>query len=98
MYKAANNMSPEIMRHLLPLRESLRYPTRTIFKSSNIKTSTYGINSLAYLGPRIWAIIPDDIKKIPTLTLFKTKIKQWNPDNCPCKLCKTYVAAVGYID
>ena len=40
MYKAANNMSPEIMRHIFPLRESLRYPTKNIFKSSNIKTST----------------------------------------------------------
>ena len=98
MYKAVNDMSPDIMKYIFPLRESLRYPTKNIFESTNINSSTYGINSMAYLGPRIWAIIPGNIKNVPTLTLFKTKIKLWNPDSCPCKLCKTYVAAVGYID
>ena len=98
MYKAANNLSLEIMMHVFPLKDSLRYPTSSIFKSFNIQSTAYGENSLAFLGPKIWAIIPDEIKRIPTLTLFKTKIQQWNPHNCPCKFCKTYVAGVGYID
>ena len=23
--------------------------------------------------------------------LFKSKIKKWTPENCPCKLCETYI-------
>ena len=32
-----------------------------------------------------------------TLLEFKSKLKSWNPINCPCKLCKTYIGGVGYI-
>ena len=28
---------------------------------------------------------------------FKSKVKSWNPINCPCKLCKTYIGGVGYV-
>ena len=29
---------------------------------------------------------------------FKNKIKGWRPVECPCKLGKTYIAGVGFID
>ena len=28
---------------------------------------------------------------------LESKVKSWNPINCPCKLCKTYIEGVGYI-
>ena len=28
---------------------------------------------------------------------FKSKIKSWVPQNCPCRLCKTYIHHVGFI-
>ena len=27
----------------------------------------------------------------------KLKIKSWYPDHCPCRLCKTYIAQLGFI-
>ena len=36
LYKVANELSPEIMSHVFPLRESLRYPIKNIFKSRNL--------------------------------------------------------------
>ena len=98
LYKAANCLSPEIMKYVFPLRDSLRYPTRHIFKSRNVRTSTYGTDYLAHLGPKIGAILPDFFKEIKTLELLKISIKTWNPTNCPCKLCRLYVAGLGYIE
>ena len=40
------------------------------------------------LGPRIWEIVPDYIKKSNSFEEFKLKIKLWNTENCPCRLCK----------
>ena len=52
LYKVANGLSPKIMKHVFPLKESTRYPTRHIFQSRNVHTSSFGINSLAHLGPK----------------------------------------------
>ena len=48
------------------------------------------------LLPIIIFIIPKDIKESKSLSEFKRKIKKWKSKECPCKLCKTYVAGVGF--
>ena len=50
-----------------------------------------------FLGPKIWDIIPGNIKKASSFTIFKNKIKSWVPEGCPCKLCKYYVQGLGYV-
>ena len=39
----------------------------------------------------------DGIKKIVSPTLFKKKIREGTPKNCPCRLCKTYVQNIGLL-
>ena len=70
---------------------------KTIFESRNVRTEHYGIESLTNLGPKIWSQVPDDIKHSGSLEIFKKKIRQWKPFSCPCRLCKTYVANLGYV-
>ena len=86
------------MKQVFSIKEAKRYPTKNIFETRNIHTTDYGSDSLAHLGPKIWGIIPKDLKDIKSLDLFKKKIKLWTPHNCPCKLCKTYIRFVGYVD
>ena len=54
-----------------------------------------GMETLSFLGPKIWLLIPEDIKESKTLIEFKNKI--WKPKGCPCRLCKVYVKNVGFI-
>ena len=98
LYKVVNGLSPEIMKHVFPLKESIRYPSENILITRNVNSVKYGTGTLAHLGPKIWGIIPNDIKSEPSLNIFKKKIKRWKPDKCPCKLCRTYIGGVGYID
>ena len=98
IYKVINDISPEIMKEVFVLKSNYRYITREIFVSNNIRTEHYGKETLSYLGPKIWNLIPGDIKSSTTLRIFKNKIRKWKPDKCPCKLCKTYVFGVGYVD
>ena len=44
----------------------------------------FGIKSLSFLGQKIWTIVPIKAKNSKTLDEFKTKIKSWIPQNCPC--------------
>ena len=52
---------------------------------------------ISYLAPKIWDIVPTEIKNSATLNYFKKKIKTWIPTNCPCTLCKEYISNLGYI-
>ena len=98
LYKVAIGLSPVIMSQVFPLKENIRYPSENKFKTRNVISVRYGTDTLAHLGPKIWSIIPNDIKEEQSLKLFTKKIKQWKPVKCPCKLCKTYVRGLGYIN
>ena len=62
-----------------------------------IKSCKYGSETVSNLGAKLWDILPETIKKAETLQDFKKKTKSWTPLNCPCKLCKTYIASVDYV-
>ena len=63
-----------------------------------VNTSSFGLQSFSWLGPKIWALIPDDLKNMNSLATFKDKLKEFEFENCPCKLCKEYIQGVGYIN
>ena len=98
LYKIVNGFSPDIMSIVFPVKENIKYCSKNKFLTRNVRTVNYGTETLAHLGPKIWAIVPDDIKDEKSVNAFKTRIKNWRPLTCPCKLCKTYISGVGYID
>ena len=67
------------------------------FTVGSLKTVQYGLNSLAYLGSRIWELLPNNLERLESAEAFKPKIKAWIPENCPCRICKPYIYQVGFI-
>ena len=57
--------------------------TTSHFRSRKIRTTKYGIETLSYLGPKLWNLVPNEYKTIESPADFKTKIKTWVPENCP---------------
>ena len=55
-----------------------------------------GLETISYRAPQLWNLVPTDIKDALSLPTFKKKIKSWYCDSCPCRLCKTYIASVGF--
>ena len=53
-----------------------------------VKSVRYGTESISSLAPKIWEILPNEIKDSDILQIFKAKIKEWVPVECPCRLCK----------
>ena len=98
MYKVKHNLSPSIMAELFEQRnENYNLRNYNPFTIPAVRTVHHGSESISFLGPKIWNILPDDIKNAKSLNIFKTKIKSWKPENCPCRLCRVYIQNVGFV-
>ncbi len=98
LYKVAYGIAPEIMRLVFPTKPNVKYPWENIFETFNVKTVFWGTESLFHLGTKIWSLVPLSIKKLPKLSSFKRQIRLWKPTKCPCRICKYYLAGVGFIN
>ena len=64
IFKAKNDLSSEVMKDVFELKE----PSYSLcskgnyFVRGNVKTTHYGIQSIKYLAPKIWDLVPDQIK------------------------------------
>ena len=97
LYKITNGISPKIMDLIIPLKSNNPYPGQSPFQTRNVRKVRSGTDTLAHLGPKVWKLIPESIKKAKSLNQFKKGIKQWRPSNCPCRLCKIYIKGLGFI-
>ena len=100
IYKVKNGIPRDLMNDIFELQipsYNLRLSCNQ-FRRENKKTVHYGIQSVRYLGPKIWELVPNNIKYSNSLSKFKKLIKSWRPGACPCRLRKTYIAQVGFIE
>ena len=96
MFKVKNGLCPEIMKDLFQLNQNPR--NRSTFIIPKVNSEYMGKLSLRYFGPVVWeTMLPEKYKDIDNLGKFQDDIKGWIPD-CKCRLCKTYVASVGFIE
>ena len=98
MYKMINGLSPDIMQDICETKSNY-YNTRNTptFSSRNIKTVRYGLKTISYMAPKIWDLVPKEMKQVTTVNEFKTKIKIWKLENCPCRLCRSDLSQIGFI-
>ena len=87
MYKVKNELSPPFMQDIF---EDMGYGRTTRlgdkFARPPIKNVYKGENSLRNFGPVVWNnMLPEKLKKCSSLSEFKTSIKYWIPENCPCR-------------
>ena len=98
MFKVKNNIAPEIMKELFAPKVS-PYDLRNnnSFKRRRLNSVWHGTESVSYLGPEIWDLVPNEIKESESLNGFKFEIKRCVPEGCPCIICKIYLGQVGFI-
>ena len=98
MYKIKNTLSPIVMQNIFPDRNYNGPNTRSQkdFKIPHINSVKNGQESLHFMGPKVWEMVPVTIKNASSLSIFKNNIKSWTPERCPCRLCKDYVPGLGY--
>ena len=79
MYKASNNFSPFHMNEIFEVRNKHPYNLRqnSQFFGPLVKSVYHGFESLSYLGPKVWNILPNIYRNIDGLHKFKKTIKKW---------------------
>ena len=61
---------------------------------SNVNSVKYETETIISLDAKI---LPNDYKWLTSLLTFKSKIKNWETNECPCRLRKTYIKLDGFI-
>ena len=88
--KAEQELSPPILNKVF-VEQGCNYNLRTKF-FLNIRRANsvrYGTESASYLAPKIWDILPIEIKDSETISSFKAKRKKMGSTRMSCRLCKT---------
>ena len=95
---ATEIFNPKIMEEIFTFK-NVDYDLRnnTSLKIANLKTVYYGTESLTNLGAKIWNFLPNEYKELKFLSTFKSRISNWVTDKYPCRMCKNYVAKIGFI-
>ena len=96
MYKVYYGISNELMKLVFPINNSKSYPRSNEFITRRVITEAHGKQTLGFLGPKIWDLVPDEFKSF-SLSKFKAKVRKWKPNACPCRLCETYIKGLGFV-
>ena len=99
IYITKNSLNPLFMEDVFVERPNITYDLRNkdglLVPRAN--TTAHGIETIQYVGSRLWQTLPSETRESCTLEIFKGRIKSWKADKCNCKLCKTFGAKLGYI-
>ena len=86
IFKVKNSLAPEIMTDVFEIKEP-HYNLRSEashFKTEEVKSTYYGIQSVQYLGPKMWNIVPQNVREFHSLNVLE-------------KNYKNYIARVGSV-
>ena len=98
MFKIHRGLSPDILTEIFVPKISLYNIRRNnTFERRQVHSVYQGTESLSFLGPKIWDLVPLELKQLESLEIFRLKIKKWVPFECPCRLCRTYIQQVGFV-
>ena len=98
IYKTTSSLSPAFMKDIFAVRDTgYDLGQGNDSQLPKVHTTTYGIETISFLGNRLWSTLPNVIKQASTLSIVKSHIKCWKDENCNCRLCKIYIPQVGYL-
>ena len=86
--------SPGIIQEVFHIKYQGHYFVRN---QRDFVISTIKSVSIRFLGPKTWESLPNNLKNTESTESFKMAIKEWKPESCPCRLCKTYLQNIGYL-
>ena len=98
IFKTKENLNPSFMNDIFVERtENYNLRSGNTLQLPKARTTTYGIESVSFLGSLLWHALPESMKKSENFAVFKRKLKSWKGLDCNCRLCKIYIADLGYL-
>ena len=100
IFKIKLGLNPSYMNSVFPPNATGTYGLRntdTIARKA-VKTSKHGLQTVPYIGSRLWESLPESLRNLPDLASFRTELGKIENLNCKCRLCAEYVPNLGYIE
>ena len=81
MCKIKNDLSTEILSNIFTQRTQNHYSLRNAsdFQIPFVRTVFHETGSISYFAPKIWDIVPAEMKNAISLNSFKAQIKNGHP-------------------
>ena len=92
-------VSTPIMKEFFT-KKTLTYKVRScsVTLLPNPKTEKYDTDRVPYKAAQVWSTLPTICRNLPSLYLFKFKIKNWHCSDWPCNICQIFVDGVGFVN
>ena len=76
MLKVKNGIAPKIISDIFKLSNpTYNLRSKRAFVSNQVETVCFSTESLSQLPPKLWALLPQDMKTLTSLTQFKSQVK-----------------------
>ena len=88
IFKSIHSEDPPFMKTLFdekPVKYDLR--RKMLLKLPPTRTVKNGTMSVIFKGSLIWNTLPNSYKTAKNISHFKSLIRQWDGNNCTCKIC-----------
>ena len=93
--KVKNDLVPGYISEIFTRKDTSYNLRNNDFEIPRFNTIRYGKHTLRYQGPYIWSKLGNSLRKLPSLSIFKTNIRRVDlvslveeSGNC-CNLCNT---------
>ena len=90
MFKVKSDIAHKIIKRLFVckvIKFRISFEMTIFFRKKAINSDA---ESVSFLGPKIWDLVPSGINQYKTYNAFKSRIKRWVPDECPCRIIMQY--------
>ena len=94
--KTVKNLNPSFMAEIFASKDvpyALRGGNNIVLPRA--RANPHGIDTIRFIGQKLWQTLPKEIKGTQSLGIFKRNIKSIKTLDCSCKLCKDFVPNLG---
>ena len=98
IYKTKNRLNLPFMIEMFGDKE-VPYQLRITSKLNlpKVRTTNYGTDTVRFMGQRVWAKLPIELKASSSLTGFRKYLKSEKSRHYNCRICKTFIYGLGYL-
>ena len=88
MFKVKNGIALKLISGIIKLSNpTYNVRNKGVFVSNHVKTVYFATTTLhSYQGPKLWDLLTQQLKTLMSLTQFKSQVKKWVQQNCPCRI------------
>ena len=98
MFKNHRGLSPDILREMfVPKIGFYNLHRNNTFERSQVHSVYHNTESLSFLGPKIWDLVPLELKQLESREVFILKIKKWIAFGCLAYCVKLIHNKLGFV-